>query len=234
MGHFIEFRQVTKIYGSRDNKQTALDKVSFTIDEGEFIVILGQSGAGKSTLLNLLGGMDTLSDGNIVVNGQGLFGMSDNELTKYRAAHVGFIFQFYNLILNLTARENVSLVKEISKDALDADTTLDAVGLAAHKNKFPSQLSGGEQQRVSIARALSKNPSLLLGDEPTGALDAATGVAVLSLLQDMCERQKRTVVLVTHNVAISECADRVIRLKDGRILEIVTNAAKKSAAEINW
>ena len=234
MGHFIEFQQATKTYGSRDNNQTALDKVSFTIDEGEFIVILGQSGAGKSTLLNLLGGMDTLSDGNIVVNGQGLFGMSDNELTQYRAAHVGFIFQFYNLILNLTARENVSLIKEISKDALDADTTLDAVGLAAHKNKFPAQLSGGEQQRVSIARALCKNPSLLLGDEPTGALDAATGVAVLGLLQDMCEKQKRTVVLVTHNAAISECADRVIRLKDGRILEIAINVTKKRANKINW
>ena len=234
MGHFIEFQQATKIYGSRDNQQIALNKVSFTIDEGEFIVILGQSGAGKSTLLNLLGGMDTLTEGNIIVNGNGLFGMSDNELTEYRAAHIGFIFQFYNLILNLTARENVSLIKEISKDALDADTTLDAVGLAAHKHKFPSQLSGGEQQRVSIARALSKNPSLLLGDEPTGALDAATGIAVLGLLQDMCEKQKKTVVLVTHNADISECADRVIRLKDGKIREIITNTAKKSAAEINW
>ena len=234
MEHFIEFRRATKAYGTRDNAQIALKEVSFTIDEGEFVVILGQSGAGKSTLLNLLGGMDTLTDGNIIVSGTGLFGMSDRELTAYRAAHIGFIFQFYNLIENLTARENVALIKEISRDALDVDATLEAVGLAAHKHKFPSQMSGGEQQRVSIARALSKNPSLLLGDEPTGALDAATGVAVLGLLQDMCENRRKTVVLVTHNAAISECADKIIRLKDGEIREITTNATKKRADEINW
>jgi putative ABC transport system ATP-binding protein len=234
MKHFIEFQDATKAYGSHDNIQLALDKVSFTIDEGTFVVILGQSGAGKTTLLNLLGGMDTLTSGNIIVNGTGLYGMNDNTLTEYRAEHIGFIFQFYNLITNLTARENVALIKEVTKDALDADDMLDAVGLAAHKNKFPPQLSGGEQQRVSIARALSKNPSLLLGDEPTGALDAATGIAILELLQDMCEKRKKTVILVTHNAAISECADKVICLKDGRIREIRTNPVKKRAMEINW
>jgi putative ABC transport system ATP-binding protein len=234
MSYFIEFKEATKAYGTYENIQLALDHVNFTIEEGEFVVILGQSGAGKTTLLNLLGGMDTLSSGNILVSGTGLYGMTDNELTEYRAEHIGFIFQFYNLIANLTARENVALIKEITKDALDADEMLDAVGLTAHKNKFPPQLSGGEQQRVSIARALSKNPSLLLGDEPTGALDAATGIAVLGLLQDMCEKQNKTVILVTHNAAISECADKVIRLKDGKIREITLNSTKKRATEINW
>ncbi len=234
MSYFIEFKDVTKQYGEGEALQLALDKVSFSIDEGEFVVVLGQSGAGKSTLLNLLGGMDSLTSGSIVVDGTELAGISDDKLTEYRAGHIGFIFQFYNLIATLTARENVALTRDIVRDALDADEMLDAVGLSAHRNKFPPQLSGGEQQRVSIARALSKNPSLILGDEPTGALDAATGVAVLGLLQDMCERHKKTVVLVTHNSAISECADKVIRLKDGRVVEIRKNDVKKAVAEINW
>jgi putative ABC transport system ATP-binding protein len=234
MKPFIAFQTVTKAYGTKENVQIALDKVSFEILEGEFVVILGQSGAGKTTMLNLLGGIDAITDGNIFVNGTGLYGMSDNELTAYRAEHVGFVFQFYNLIANLTARENVALIKEVAPNALNADDMLEMVGLSAHKNKFPPQLSGGEQQRVSIARALSKNPSLLLGDEPTGALDAATGISVLGLLQDLCDNHKKTVVLVTHNAAISDCADKVIRLKDGKILEISLNANKKRAAEINW
>jgi putative ABC transport system ATP-binding protein len=234
MSHFIEFSDVTKQYGEGNTAQLALNNVSFSIDEGEFVVILGHSGAGKSTLLNLLGGMDSLTSGSICVNGAELAGLSDDKLTEYRAKHIGFIFQFYNLMGTLTARENVALTRDIVKNAFDADDMLNAVGLSAHKSKFPSQLSGGEQQRVSIARALSKNPSLILGDEPTGALDAVTGVAVLSLLQDMCRRHQKTVVLVTHNSSISECADKVIRLKDGKVVDILHNTNKKRADEINW
>ena len=234
MSGFIEFSEVNKQYGAGDAVQLALNSVSFVIDEGEFVVVLGQSGAGKSTLLNLLGGMDSPTSGSIIVNGQELAGLSDKALTDYRAAHIGFIFQFYNLIGSLTARENVALNRNIVKDALDADTVLSSVGLSEHGNKFPAQLSGGEQQRVSIARALSKNPSLLLGDEPTGALDAATGRSVLALLQDMCAKHSKTVVLVTHNSLIAECADKVIRLADGRVVDIHLNAHKKRADEINW
>jgi putative ABC transport system ATP-binding protein len=234
MRHFIEFTEVTKAYQSGETTQLALNRASFSIAEGEFVVVLGQSGAGKTTLLNLLGGMDTLTSGSIVVNGAELAGLSDDGLAEYRARHIGFIFQFYNLIGNLTARENVALTKDIVKDVLDADEMLDAVGLAAHKDKFPAQLSGGEQQRVSIARALSKNPSLILGDEPTGALDAATGIAVLGLLQEMCEQHNKTVVLVTHNSAIAEVAGKVIRLKDGQVVEVRLSPAPKRAGEISW
>ena len=231
---YIEATNLIKTYGTGSNKQFALNDISFSIEEGEFVVILGPSGAGKTTLLNMLGGMDTLTSGSVVVNGDELAGMNDNQLTDYRAKHVGFVFQFYNLIATLTARENVALCKDIVKNMLDPDEVLEAVGLAEHKSKFPAQLSGGEQQRVAIARALGKNPSLILGDEPTGALDASTGVSILLLMQDMSARHKKTVVIVTHNAAISECADKVIRLKDGGIESITMNGHKKRADEITW
>ena len=231
---YIEATNLTKAYGSGETIQLALNNVSFAIEEGEFVVVLGPSGAGKTTLLNILGGMDTLTSGRVVVAGDELAGMNDNQLTDYRARHVGFVFQFYNLIATLTARENVALCKDIVSNTLDFDEVLEAVGLAEHKLKFPAQLSGGEQQRVAIARALSKNPSLILGDEPTGALDATTGVSVLLLMQDMSVQHKKTVVIVTHNAAISECADKVIRLKDGRIESITMNSHKKRADEITW
>ena len=231
---FIEAKNLSKTYGSGDSRQLALNDVSFTIEEGEFVVILGPSGAGKTTLLNMLGGMDTLTGGSIVVNGDELAGLNDNQLTDYRARQVGFVFQFYNLIATLTARENVALCKDIVKNTLDPDEVLEAVGLAVHKSKFPSQLSGGEQQRVAIARALAKNPALILGDEPTGALDASTGASVLQLMQTMSEQRRKTVVIVTHNAAISECADKVIRIKDGRIESITINACKKHADRITW
>ncbi|MNM93921.1 putative ABC transporter ATP-binding protein [compost metagenome] len=234
MKPIVEFKNVSKIYEVGDKKLMAADRVNFTIDEGEFVVILGPSGAGKSTILNLLGGMDYVTSGEIVVNGKNIEGYSDNELTEFRGENIGFVFQFYNLIPTLTALENVSLIKEVVKDPLDGKEILESIGLIDHVNKFPSQLSGGEQQRVSIARALCKNPTMLLCDEPTGALDSETGVMILSLLQKMCRENKKTVIIVTHNGILAEAADKVIRVKNGKIQEIIINTSPKKISEVNW
>jgi putative ABC transport system ATP-binding protein len=234
MKPIVEFKNVSKIYEVGDKKLMAADRVNFTIDEGEFVVILGPSGAGKSTILNLLGGMDYVTSGEIVVNGENIEGYSDNELTEFRGENVGFVFQFYNLIPTLTALENVSLIKEVVKDPLDGKEILESIGLIDHVNKFPSQLSGGEQQRVSIARALCKNPTMLLCDEPTGALDSETGVMILSLLPKMCRENKKTVIIVTHNGILAEAADKVIRVKNGKIQEIIINTSPKKISEVNW
>lgn len=231
---FIEFKDVVKTFGSDDGLQIAVDHVSFTINDGEFVVILGQSGAGKSTVLNMLGGMDQPTSGTVTIHGQQVSGMNDRQLSNYRANTVGFVFQFYNLLPSLTALENIALTKDIVKDALDPLEMLRSVGLESHRDKFPSQMSGGEQQRVSIARALAKNPKIILGDEPTGALDSETGVIVLELLQKMCREQKRTVILVTHNADIAQCADKVIRMKNGKIREIKINEHPIPVKEVSW
>ena len=230
----IQFENVLKTYGSGEGMQTAVDHVSFTIEEGEFTVILGQSGAGKSTVLNMLGGMDTPTSGRIIVNGQDISKLKDKNLTDYRARKIGFIFQFYNLLPGLTAKENIALMKNIRKDAADPIEMLHAVGLNEHADKFPSQMSGGEQQRVSIARALAKKPEIIIGDEPTGALDSETGVMVLSLIHDICRKEHKTVVLVTHNADIALCADKVIRMRNGRIAEVTINDSPVPVSEVNW
>lgn len=229
-----EFRDVVKTYGTGEGMQTAVDHISFGIDEGEFVVILGQSGAGKSTVLNMLGGMDQPSGGTVTVAGREVSSMNDKQLGSYRADVIGFIFQFYNLLPSLTAYENIALVKSIVKDAGNADELLKLVGLEHCRDKFPSQISEGEQQRVSIARALAKNPQILLGDEPTGALDSETGVIVLELLQKLCREQKKTVILVTHNADIAKCADKVIRMKNGKIKEVRINEHPASVREVEW
>ena len=234
MSKIIEFKHVVKEYKSGDHILKAMDDVNFTIDEGEFVVILGPSGAGKSTLLNLLGGLDSVSSGQIIVNNQNVETFSDNELTEYRAKNVGFIFQFYNLIPNLTALENVELMKDIVDVDINGLEVLDSVGLKNHANQFPAQLSGGEQQRVSIARAVAKKPTMLLCDEPTGALDSNTGVLILNLLQDMSNNQDTTVVIVTHNAILAEAADKVIRIKNGQIESIAINEDPKKVADLEW
>lgn len=234
MEHLIEFENVTKRYYTGSHTIFALDKVSFTVDEGEFVVILGPSGAGKSTLLNLLGGMDSASEGKIIVDGQNIVGIGDKRLTKYRAKNVGFVFQFYNLIPNLTTLENVELIKSISDNAVNAAEALKSVGLEDHAQQFPSQLSGGEQQRVSIARAVAKNPKMLLCDEPTGALDSETGVQVLTMLQNLSRNEKKTVIIVTHNAAIAQAADKIIRVKNGKIESVVLNETPLAISEVNW
>lgn len=230
----VEFKDVVKTYGEGEALQYAVNHVNFTIEEGEFVVILGQSGAGKSTVLNMLGGMDQPTEGKVIIDGVEVSAMTDNQLSDFRARKIGFIFQFYNLIPSLTVYENVALTKSIVKEAADAGEMLSDVGLANHKNKFPSQLSGGEQQRVSIARALAKKPRIILGDEPTGALDSETGVIVLSLLQKQSREKNNTVILVTHNADIAKCADKVIRMKNGKIREIINNDHPLAVEEVEW
>ena len=234
MSTIIEFKNVDKIYKSGDHILKAMDNVNFTIDEGEFVVILGPSGAGKSTLLNLLGGLDTVTSGHIVVNGEPVEEFDDNELTQYRANNVGFIFQFYNLIPNLTALENVELMKDIVDVDINGLNVLDSVGLKDHADQFPAQLSGGEQQRVSIARAVAKQPTMLLCDEPTGALDSKTGVLILNLLQDMSNSKGTTVIIVTHNAILAEAANKVIRIKNGQIESITVNENPKKITDLEW
>ena len=230
----ISFKNVTKVFGKGEAQQKAVDDNSFTIDEGEFVVILGQSGAGKSTVLNMLGGLDHQTSGEIIVKGKKLLYMDDKDLAAFRARNIGFIFQFYNLLPSLTAYENVALSKSILKGSLDAMEMLQRVGLEAYADKFPSQMSGGEQQRVSIARALAKNAPIILGDEPTGALDSETGVAVLELLSKLNRENGNTVIIVTHNADIARCADKVIRMKNGKIKEITRNENPVAVSEVQW
>ena len=231
---YIEFADVVRSYGDGTAKINALDGASFSVEKGELAVILGQSGAGKTTALNILGGMDRATSGRVVVGGRDISGASENDLVFYRRADVGFVFQFYNLVPNLTALENVELAAQICPDSLDAQETLGKVGLAQRLGNFPAQLSGGEQQRVSIARALAKNPKLLLCDEPTGALDYQTGKQILQLLQDTCRRDGITVVIVTHNAALAAMADRLIRFKSGRVTEMTVNENPLPIAQIEW
>lgn len=234
MEGFVTFENVSKVYQSGEVKIPALHDVNFTVDEGEFCVIVGASGAGKTTILNILGGMDTLTDGAVYLDGKRVSAYNDKRLTTYRRYDVGFVFQFYNLVQNLTALENVELAAQICKEPLDAATVLREVGLGERMSNFPAQLSGGEQQRVAIARALAKNPKLLLCDEPTGALDYNTGKAVLKLLQDTCRQKGKTVIVITHNQAITAMADRVITVKNGTIQSIVKNERVVDIDLIEW
>ena len=231
---YIEFNDVVKTYGSGETEIHALDGASFAVEEGELAVILGASGAGKTTALNILGGMDTATSGSVRVDGRDIAGASEAELVEYRRADVGFVFQFYNLVPNLTALENVELAAQICPDSLDAAETLGKVGLEKRLANFPAQLSGGEQQRVSIARAVAKNPKLLLCDEPTGALDYQTGKQILQLLQDTCRRDGITVIIITHNSALAPMADRLIRFKSGRVTEMSVNDSPTPISQIEW
>ena len=230
----IEANKITKKYGREESEIVALDEVSFTIDEGELVVILGASGAGKSTLLNILGGMDRPTSGEFIVNSKKVHLLNDKELSLFRRYEIGFIFQFYNLINNLTAYENVMLAQSVTKNGLDSEEILEKVGLGKRMKNFPSELSGGEQQRVAIARAIVKNPTVLLCDEPTGALDSKTGIGVIQLLQDICRKEKRTVIIVTHNSLIADIADHLIKISDGKIVFDEYNENPKKVSEIEW
>ncbi len=234
MDSFVRLEDVTKIYRMGEVEIAAAAGINFEIEKGEFAVVVGPSGAGKTTVLNILGGMDTATDGIVEVDGEDIAGYSSRQLTAYRRDDIGFVFQFYNLIPNLTALENVELALQICKDPLDARTVLEEVGLGSRLSNFPAQLSGGEQQRVSIARALAKNPKLLLCDEPTGALDYNTGKAILKLLQDTCRKKGMTVILITHNLAIAPMADRVIQIKNGRVSKTTVNERPVSVETIEW
>ncbi len=234
MGHFVEFQDVCKYYTMGEQRITAADHITFTIEQGEFTIIVGPSGAGKTTVLNMLGGMDTCDEGSIRLDGREISRYTRRQLTEYRRYDVGFVFQFYNLVQNLTALENVELAAEICREPLDARETLAHVGLEDRLNNFPAQLSGGEQQRVSIARALAKNPKILLCDEPTGALDYKTGKTILQLLQDTCRNTGRTVIVITHNQALTAMADRVIRIKNGTVLSNETNPDPTPVERIEW
>ena len=234
MGEYIEFRDVKKIYKMGEVNIEALSGVNFTVDKGEFVVVAGASGAGKSTILNILGGMDSPTSGKIIVDNNEINKYSNKELITYRRYDIGFVFQFYNLIQNLTARENVEIATQICKDPLDIDEVMEAVGLSHRKNNFPAQLSGGEQQRVAIARALAKNPKILLCDEPTGALDYNTGKSILKLLQDTCRKYKMTVIIITHNLALTPMGDKVIKVKNGKIDSITINENPTPVERIEW
>ncbi len=236
MSKIVKIKNLSKIYKTGEREFKALDNINLEIEEGNFVVILGPSGAGKSTLLNLIGGMDTPTNGTIKINGEDISNYNESKLTDYRADNVGFIFQFYNILPTLTVLENVELVKEISKNTTDSKTALKAVGLGEQLNKFPNQLSGGEQQRVSIARAIAKNPKLMLCDEPTGALDSKTGVEVLKLLKEQCDSNngKNTVIIVTHNSLFADIADTVIRVKNGKIESVTKNEHPKKIEEVKW
>ena len=231
---YISFEHVCKYYQTGDTVVKAVDDVNFTIEKGEFCVVLGPSGAGKTTILNLLGGMDKATSGTITVGGKQITGLRSPQLTDYRRTDVGFVFQFYNLMPNLTALENVELARQVCKDALDPKTVMEQVGLSQRMNNFPAQLSGGEQQRVAVARALAKRPKLLLCDEPTGALDYRTGKSILQLLQDTCRKSGVTVIVITHNQALTPMADKVIRVQSGQIADIRLNETPLPVERIEW
>ena len=231
---FIRFENVSRIYKTGEVEIAALRDVGFAVNKGEFCVIVGASGAGKTTLLNILGGMDSATSGTVTVDGQEVSAMNERELTAYRREDVGFVFQFYNLVPNLTALENVELAAQICRDPMDAADALRSVGLGDRMDNFPAQLSGGEQQRVAIARAVAKNPKLLLCDEPTGALDYATGKSVLKLLQDACRRDGKTVLVITHNQALCAMADRVVKVRSGSVTEVTVNPSPTPVEEIEW
>lgn len=234
MSKYIEFKNVKKIYKMGEVNIEALSGVNFSVDKGEFVVVAGASGAGKSTILNILGGMDSPSGGQIIVDNKYINNYSNKELITYRRYDIGFVFQFYNLVQNLTAKENVELATQICKDPLDIEEVMEAVGLGDRKNNFPAQLSGGEQQRVAIARALAKNPKLLLCDEPTGALDYNTGKSILKLLQDTCRKMNMTVIIITHNLALTPMGDKVIKVKNGKIESVVVNDNPIPVERIEW
>ena len=231
---FVSFENVSKVYRTGEVEIPAADSVTFSVRKGEFVIIVGPSGAGKTTVLNMLGGMDACSGGTITVDGAVISGYNARQLTGYRRHDIGFVFQFYNLVQNLTALENVELAAQICRDPLDAATVLDEVGLSDRKDNFPAQLSGGEQQRVAIARALAKNPKLLLCDEPTGALDYQTGKAILKLLQDTCREKGVTVIVITHNSALTPMADRVIRIRNGTVAEEILQDHPTPVEQIEW
>lgn len=231
---YIEFKSISKEYSTGETSIKALDDATFHVEKGELAVVLGASGAGKTTALNILGGMDIPTSGQILVDGNDITKCNKKQLIEYRRCDIGFVFQFYNLVPNLTALENVELAVQVCKDALNASETMDKVGLSERKGNFPAQLSGGEQQRVSIARALSKNPKLLLCDEPTGALDYNTGKQILQLLQDTCRKENITVILITHNSALAPMADRLIRFKSGKVIETIHNEHPTPISEIEW
>jgi putative ABC transport system ATP-binding protein len=231
---YIEFKNISKIYKMGEVEIKALNNASFEIEKGELVCILGASGAGKTTTLNILGGMDTVSNGELIVDGKNITNLRGKKIIEYRRNDIGFVFQFYNLIQNLTAKENVEIAVQLCKNYLEPDKILDKVGLGKRKDNFPSQLSGGEQQRVAIARAIAKNPKLLLCDEPTGALDYKTGKQILQLLEDTSRKEKMTVIIVTHNTAIAPMADRIIKFKNGAVEDIIINKNPKAVEEIEW
>lgn len=234
MSTLIEFKNVVKEYENGDQFIKVANNLNFTIDKGELVIILGPSGSGKSTLLNLLGGLDKVTSGDIIVDGRNISNFSDKELTHYRSKEIGFIFQFYNLIPNLTACENIEILNDICDENIDGESVLNQVGLSHHIDKFPSELSGGEQQRVSIARAIAKKPSMLLCDEPTGALDSNTGKTIIELLVNLCKSENTTVIIVTHNDEFAKIADKVIHIKNGKVDEIEVEENPQSIDAINW